>query len=221
MRFILLVLPLLISCISIPRVPPDIRLAPEQIATAVLVATDCVAEDGFSGALSFDNSGKGSGVIISERHVLTAAHAADCKGTVLPMSRVRLPDGRQFRMVIDKIDHDLDLARLELASADTFKMKIPPPKVGRIPVKDDPVCMATGMPKRGWNCGPMIETRGINRVILHAASTTMGNSGSGLYDGDGNLVGIVTGVVKADPTIGLAASLEQREDWVYGLNYED
>ena len=168
MRYLLI---LLFAC-RLPHVNPELRAPWAQWGTDVRVESSCD---------EFGNSGTSSGVIISERHVLTAAHSVGC--SALPDVHVYLQDGRRLRMVVERDDllfgNGADIARLEIASAEYFDLGIAPPVLGTLEVGDT-VCLAAG-------CGRVSPYE----AGLVEVPSEPGDSGRGVYDWYGRLLGIV------------------------------
>ena len=55
------------------------------------------------------------------------------------------------------------------------------------------ICASTAVPVRSWGCGNIAAITGApGNDIEHSEPTNYGNSGSGMYDGHGRLIGIVT-----------------------------
>lgn len=198
-------------------------LGPDRGADTVLVEASCAQIDPFERADADDPSrgvtepisisaGYGSGVILDARHVLTALHVVDChydQAIVVTMS-----NGRRIRMHTEKIWRDSDLARLVIASAAKFG-DIAPPMIAPIHLGES-VCTDVAYPDRGGACGIVFDMRpsaDLN-VAMHLP-VYHGNSGGGIYDTDGNLVGIVTASTfdTADP-IGLGTMLYDLRDQV-------
>ena len=210
LRFIALAF--LIGCVSIPHVPPKIRTYKDQAETTVTVKLWC---DKFSEGMYGDLQA-GSGVIVDERHVITAWHVVKCPGfSTLPIIQVGLQDGRAFMMVIDKVDGDADLALLTIFSADRFHLKVPPPVIGKAEAGDS-ACSSVGFPKKGWHCGEIASVSDSKKGNIEVdAETVSGNSGSALYNSSGQLVGIIVQRQscpgeKTQDCIGYATSLKGR-----------
>ncbi len=182
---------------------PTVRPLNAQAANAVRIEAMCVDSDPFMNGGSFDMSGGyGSGVLIDNHHVLTANHVIECP--FLPDIHVITADGRRRRAVVDETWADRDVARLvtieDIDGVDPV-MLAPPPTPGEV------VCSAAAFPKRGGFCGPVAFFNDHRQWNLgFFALVVPGNSGSGLYDGDGALVGIVT-ARRLDTELGLATSL--------------
>lgn len=171
----------------VPR-PPGVA---EDAVVALTVGCEFDVEDVWMSAM-MDTSMRATGVIISERHVLTAAHAVRCPN--IPIVHVALADGRRLRTVVERDDAmfggGTDVARLEIASALNFDLNIPPPAL-RFNVgsgESETVCAAV-IRARGvtWTCGTY--TAPSNKV--YGMHVDFGDSGAGVYDIYGQLVGIV------------------------------
>lgn len=143
----------------------------EQIAA---VRIDVVCDSGLEKT--------GSGVVIDAQHVLTAAHVVDCPGHYTIGGDTSQP----VEMYLDAFSVDADVARLVTHVA-VLPVR-PASRIGYVG-EGDIVCAADAFPERTWACGVV---RGVvDGKIIHTATTVHGNSGSGLYDVHGVLVGIV------------------------------
>jgi S1-C subfamily serine protease len=142
---------------------------------------------------------RGSGVIIDARHVLTAEHVVSCPD--LPEVEVTLANGKHMRLNVEAEWRGRDIARLVIASADTFG-DIPPPPMSA--PRTDAVCAAPSTPTAEGTCGtveqtytePQCQGSMLQHWCYDVALTLRvlpGNSGAPLYDTNGTLVGIVTG----------------------------
>ncbi len=163
---------LLVAC-RLPHVDPELRPGWAQRTTDVRVTSSCD---------EYGNSGTSSGVIISERHVLTAAHAVGC--STIPTVRVHLSTGRTLRVVVERDDILFgggdDVARLEIASAERFGLThIPPPVLDTLH-GGETVCLPNGC-GRLWPYDPeMIQV-----------GSFPGDSGTAVYNVEGALIGLV------------------------------
>jgi hypothetical protein len=181
------------SLFPLHHVDPAPRAAGAQDGTIVRVDVDCVTEAPFKTGEpddphQFDSDIEwyphrvATGVVVSERHVLTVAHAVRCPD--IPTAVITLPNGKQWLVEVT-IDAQMfgdgtDLARLELiGDADRFGLGVAPPRLARI---GDRACVLT---RRGRACGdlhgPYVD-----------APTYKGDSGSPVYDMGGDLIGLVT-----------------------------
>lgn len=140
----------------------------------------------------------GSGVVVSDWQVLTAFHIVDCQSS---LATIRVTDhtGEVFRFAPEKEWPSIDISRIQMATADSFDGKITPPTIrGRTMPMYEPVYIQTAMPKReeiigeatGYSYGGSGYGSGGYRTFSYIAPTQSGNSGSGVYDIDGRLVGI-------------------------------
>lgn len=195
MKPLTLLLAFCLSCMSLPHVEPQLRTTQHQFATLVSVDAYCSDPDPFRnpepGRSSLDHpihwgQGHGVGVIISEAHVLTAAHVVGC-GPTIPRVVVTLSSGRHLRMVVERDDRMFgkgrDLARLVMASGSTFDLNIAPPT------------LATAEPDDAVTLGNARGTaRGQGEIVrVTGARVGPGWSGVPVYRTDGALLGIVTG----------------------------
>lgn len=133
----------------------------------------------------------GSGVLVTDRRVVTASHVVTCNGETGVY--VEFPSGATLLARVAILDLEDDLAVLALAEPVTMRRAIIGPRPG---VGDD-VCLSAGVPKREHPCGIITGYRDPTNSdtkgdVETSATIEPGNSGSGVYDGAGRLVGIVT-----------------------------
>lgn len=158
------------SCVAhIPR--PVFRHA--SAPAAITVDVECP-----SGTLL-----RGSGVAEGPRLVLTAAHVVPCGRAASVV--LTLADGRKVPAYVSVTLDREDLAIL-LPTTDVADVRL-----RLAPARPGPACFAAAAPARGVHCG-RIERVYRDGVIVHTATTRRGNSGAGLFDATGALVGIVT-----------------------------
>lgn len=168
---------LLSGCASVPRG----RTVEEQYLAAAELHVSC----GPPGTDRTDKLMHGSAVIVSEYRAITAAHVLGC---TVNGAMLKLADGREVQVKIEAVSEKLDAARL-VADQPLGTL---PVEVGRA-VEGDIVCITTRWPKASRRCGEVRRAELDSLIeILHAATTEPGNSGSGLYDRRGRLVGIAT-----------------------------
>lgn len=178
---------------------PKPRTVKQQRETAVSIFTFCPDEQGW-----------GSGVLLDGRHVLTAAHVVHCG---MPILRVETRAGDVRMMHPLKVDWENDLALIVIDDDELrFPYPVPGAVIGPRPPEGEVVCLESGRPDRARQCGEVLEYgRGAGNMA-HRALTVPGNSGGGVYDESGRLVGIVThwhrcGVM---PCGGLASTLDEK-----------
>lgn len=136
---------------------------------------------------------RGSGVAVGPSIILTAAHVVACDGRDVPLVVATLPSGESYFAHVSRVDADADIARLTVEPGG-------PPLAGLVAnvrpaaiARGDEVCAATAAPARVRQCGAIIDD-GVDDGIAFrdTAESVAGNSGSGVYDRGGRLVGIVT-----------------------------
>ena len=174
------------SCAS--HIPPAARgrTAPQMHHSTVTIRTFCGGK--FHG---------GSGVVVSPNRVLTAAHVVTCEnadGIKSQASDVRVnPGDGQWRPAkIVAYAMTPDVAALVVEGIDRYGDI--PVTLGPIPGLGERVCASTGsMPRYAIKCGfvqPRDDQEEAGDIEMDA-TIEPGNSGSGLYDASGRLVGIV------------------------------
>jgi S1-C subfamily serine protease len=182
---------LLFGCASLPHG----RTVEEQELSAAKLHVSC----GPPGTDQTDRMLHGSAVIVSELRALTAAHVVGC---TVNGAALELADGRMVQVEIEAVSTQLDVARLVAKEP----LGAPPLTVARV-LEGDVVCVTSRSPAMARHCGEVVkaEENGGLLEIVHRATTVSGNSGSGLYDRRGRLVGIVTRKVNIVPGGGVAS----------------
>ncbi len=177
----------LMSCTSCSGIGTNLSRSPMEMHNAtVRIETTC-GED-----VSW-----GSGVIVSRDRVVTANHVVQC--TPLPGLPIFMPptkitidagDGVKREAMIDVQigDGAKDIARLLLAESTFGDEFYTPVTIGETPQLGDTVCQTSSVPRWTYRCGPVQTTDGYIRVEMR---TEHGNSGAGLYNNRGQLVGII------------------------------
>lgn len=175
----------LLSC-SFARYPgatgPS-RLQIEQKSHAVRIEKTCY--NAFRNATS---KSMGSGVLLDSKTVITADHVTAehpflCLG---PIYKVITANGTSLRVDKVKSVPGLDVAFVTLRAEVPFITEISFARVK----EGDRVCLEALAPKRGRSCGDVTKVDGFG--FMHDAWVVPGNSGSGIYNAFGQLVGIVS-----------------------------
>lgn len=142
----------------------------------------------------------GSGVVVSPTLVLTADHVTLCDGNEAALFTVFDRDGGAHEAVVDRhAGAGVDVARLVLTQdATTFRSWA---RIGAPPRFGDPLCWIGGdsLPIRAQHCGPFTPFKIGSEVIpVISAHGAHGNSGSGVFNEWGELVGIMVAVSATD-----------------------
>lgn len=133
---------------------------------------------------------RGSGVIVGEFDILTAAHVTSCPGLVI-IDVETLGHDVMFALVVWEIE-EYDIAKIRTGES------LPPARftLAPAPPVDAVVCTESAVPLRSRACGLVHDDDSWSRDpggdVMHDAITVPGNSGSGAFDSQGRLVGIVT-----------------------------
>lgn len=143
-------------------------------------------------AAPWEHQSSASATLISDRRMLTAAHAVRCPA--IPIARVRLPGGRVTRAVVERDDAMFgggkDIAVLRALAADGFH-EAPAPAIwgpsGGDRAAPGDWCAET---RHGRACGELFSVDG-GRALVAGMRTRALDSGAGVYDSYGRLVGIV------------------------------
>ncbi len=139
--------------------------------------------------LCADGSAKaGSGVLIGPDRMLTAAHVVTCDQGEPLLIQVEL-HGATTIAGVEVVSNGADIARLQTADALEFHAVLigPRPEVGAT------ICVAAGAPQGlTRRCGPVERFETAPGDIVHAVVTEPGNSGAGVYDDSGRLIGILS-----------------------------
>ncbi len=161
-----------------------------QIDATVKIRTWCI-DDTQLPAIKLSAAG-GSGVAIDGHRVLTAQHVIDCDEGWSAIT-VEMPDGRRFGAnVARKYGTDVDIAELRVEE----DLGVPLAAIARRdPNLGDEVCISTAVPERTWQCGKVTKYGDPPGNMRHTIPVQRGNSGSGLYNSAGQLVGIITHLI--------------------------
>jgi hypothetical protein len=207
---------LLAACVHLPHVDPQARTPDDAARADVLLDVTCstpnpfVSDDPadprrFDPGVDWYPERSGHGVVVSERHIVTVAHLVTCP--TIPYVVATFSDGRRFH--VDVIRDDItfgdgtDYARLESASAENFGLGIAPPQLGHFVPGDPAVAMTRQKPG-----GLMFE-----KDIVRGMTTVHGDSGAGVYD----IYGLLVGLVSKGATDGSYTRIVlARPDWLAG-----
>lgn len=179
----------------------------ERYIEAVEIEAMCVQGNTTEGALV---GWHGSGVIVSRTRVLTASHVANKPGIVCAFSATTI-DGKMRMVQPAAFLPELDLASLEIVDGEK-PFDASPVSYGAKPEVGDRVCAAVANPWRGHKCGEVQLPGNLPGDVQFLIIVEPGNSGSGVYNDAGELVGIVTHRFSCNQSTqtcgGKAASLE-------------
>ncbi len=200
----ILLLALCLSCagqksLESPQRPP-FTLKSQYDATVVVEATN----------------GYGSGVIISDKYVLTAYHVVDEAPETI--YQIHLTNGKTLMMVRDKFVQGHDVARLRFVNPSERFVGVKYPTWAPLPEIGQRITLISGGPTRNVRDG-LVEEFDVLKIGADVGTSTIiepGNSGSGLYDSLGRLVAITTRYYKCQNTQicgGRGASLIQYEQF--------
>jgi hypothetical protein len=168
----------------------------------------------------------GTGVVLDSTHVLTAGHIVDCNtGTVVFAQTIW---GSTAWMSVEKLDTRSDLGRLVALNGKKLSLgfyRAERASIGPTPVAGEDVCFTSAVPTRDRHCSTVSHVDHVPRLkpdgedhdwwnsdVVITGKVVHGNSGSGVYDAAGNLVGIITELIPGEPTGGRFTSLQQHSD---------
>jgi len=153
----------------------------------------------------------GTGIITGPWEVMTASHVAHCDGVGL--LSLRGLDGKYISASLVHEDQKHDVAKLRPAvELPSWKWTWgPSPKDGEV------ICFESATPRRSRKCGKVSYTDGLAGAEVRTdASAIPGNSGSGVFNAGGQLVGILTrGCIvpgQAAPSCSRFASLDKHKE---------
>lgn len=200
------------TCSSCARLPPSVeprgvlRTVSSQADAAYRVTVWCI-DDRMPAMISVTRQG-GSAVAVDEHHLLTALHVIVCD-TGAPAITLMSADGTHIDARPSRTWPTKDVAELYVE-----RQLGAPATIGSVRAGMQ-ICARHGMPEFGEDCGVVtsVDAQRPDADIIHTAHTEHGNSGGGVYDGTGHLVGIVTQLIMCLPGLplscgGRASSLE-------------
>jgi S1-C subfamily serine protease len=156
---------------------PNVRTIEEEHAASVRIVAVCA-----------NGMGYGSGVILTPHTVLTAHHVVDGDGCVF-IAYVPGDADTGYLMAVNHVFKDRDVAELFTVSP----LPYTPIEFGPTPQPGETACVVSAFP--GWlrRCGDVQYFRDAppGDVAIDVV-VEPGNSGSGVYDARGRLVGITT-----------------------------
>lgn len=167
------------GCRPMPR-----RDAQVAFESAVLITSSCMRRDG-----TF-YEGYGSGVIVDSHTILTVAHVAYDED--ICMYTALMPNQTTYVLMRGEILSDPDLATMKSLTpfAPTYEVAFAP-----MPGLGETVCVQTAYPRWAFACGER-QYSPADGAFAMSALIEPGNSGSGVYDGNGRLVGIITHLIR-------------------------
>lgn len=201
-----LVLSVLATCASCASalMPDRLRSPSAQWDASVLIQVSCIP-----GIVTQ----YGSGVVVSKDRVLTAMHVVKCDMGLDPTVTIDPGDGTDRDATVEVLLPDDDIARLRVSAdlSDYFH----PVEIGPHPAAGERACWTALAPRPTLRCGTtQPESAYEMSGIFVDGFVEHGNSGSGMYDSRGRLVGIVVSTLTCQTGVyclGRAVSLAGRE----------
>ena len=206
MRFLLLLLP----CFLLAQPFHDAEKISSLSASVVKIFTVSVKPNYYQPwQMRTQKFSTGSGVIIKNKLILTAAHVVN-NGVYLEIKKSSNPN--KFIAHVKWISHDADLALLEVEDESFFE-NTKPVGLGKLPHRQDGVAVY-GYPQGG---NEISITQGIisrieQTVYVHSdfdllslqidAAINPGNSGGPVFDQEGNIIGIAMQSLSSADNIG-------------------
>jgi S1-C subfamily serine protease len=179
-----LLLLLLLACQPYVRRPLSVQ---DQNKASVLIDVTCRDENGLEGKRYL-----GSGVLVDSWHAVTASHVVACLGE--KQGSISVSQGfHDTTALLVTFDHLHDLAVLELQEP----FAVQPPTL-RNPKEDSMVCFQPAFPEGPRQCGIILGVKDWSELLGFEVDLRLnlhiipGNSGAGLFDLQGNLIGLIT-----------------------------
>lgn len=199
----------LLSCVhnANPRRSTGRTLA-EQQANTIIVERVCVFGDPLSVKGLEATGGVGSGVMIADGSALTALHVVYCPAQSATILHVTTLDGVKHWATVAAVNSANDIARINVEGVRVSgAVAYGAPEVGSA------VCFLAAFPSRIQSCGHVVGVHPVKTQdngmidVWNSARTVAGNSGAGMYDRRGYLIGLVTNRMTCEGCGGLATSL--------------
>jgi S1-C subfamily serine protease len=133
---------------------------------------------------------RGTGIALGPRRVLTAGHMADCNVQGL---YVELPNGSHAFASVIWLSRARDLALLSIPNG-SLGDTLASPEVAAVKIGET-VCAHVADPKVDTLCGVVTSVGGPGgRDVNFTGAVQHGNSGAGVFNAQGKLVGIITAI---------------------------
>ena len=199
--------------LTVAEAEEDALTTPEIVAKAQDSVVEIVTEEVVTGSMmqQYISSGAGSGVIItSDGYILTNNHVIDGAETIT----VTLHNGDSYDATLVGTDDQLDIALLKIEATDLTPATIGSSSdlvVGQTVVAiGNPLGQLGGTVTQGIISAldRSITIDGVTMNLMQIdASINPGNSGGGLFDAQGNLIGIVNAKSTGDDVEGIGFAI--------------
>ncbi len=172
--------------------PVGVRSVAQEHESAVMISGMCRMET-TPGLVQWVEYPRGSAVQISATQYLTAFHVVDdaeCDYFITD------DEGNKSQVRVENVWAQYDVARLQIPgdSPMHYNHKV---RVGKVPAAGKRICVVSAIPSPTRRCGEVqLYKSKLPGNINHSAIVEPGNSGSGVYDDAGRLVGITTHLLR-------------------------